>query len=551
MNFIGQINRKYSIQIIFFLFLGLGLFTYKDYGVSIDEKFQRLNGFFWLEYLFNFTDFQNFKSLISEKISLIKNDATLPSIEQYNFYGIFFDVPAALLEILLNIQDTNEVYNLRHLLNFLYFFLGSIFFYRILINRFNRLPSLFGILFFILSPRIYGESFYNSKDIVFLSFLCIAIFYCFEFYKKGKIKNIIFFSLFSAICIQTRNIGIFLPLIFGLFYFFSILSHKKEIASLKVYFLYLLLTFLFLYALWPYLWESPIKNFFDVFKNLSIQTPDIKIFFEGNYIDVKYMPFDFLPKWIFISTPIINFILLIIALTLLFIRFFKRLFTFESLNNHFDLWRNANEKKDLFIFFSFLIIFILLISFNISLVNSWRYVFFLNVFIIYLATYSVYIFFNFIRKNNYLFSLKVFLSLLIIFNFYKIIQYHPFQGLYFNSLISKNYKNKFEVDYGAISGKHAINWILRNRNGAKMINLAVSSWSPLNRNLETFNEMQRKSINLIGQNYNEADYIFTNNISEVDKSKHKKYDIPNEFNKIYTFEIDDVIIYELYKKKTL
>ena len=175
---------------------------------------------------------------------------------------------------------------------------------------------------------------------------------------------------------------------------------------MKIYFLYLLLTFLFLYALWPYLWESPIKNFFNVFTNLSIHTPDIKIFFDKNYIDVKYMPFDFLPKWIFISTPVINFILLIIALTLLFIRFFKRLFTFESLNNHFDLWRNVNEKKDLFIFFSFLIIFIVFISFNISLVNSWRYVF-LNIFIIYLATYSLYIFFNFIRKN-YLFTLKVF-----------------------------------------------------------------------------------------------------------------------------------------------
>ena len=32
---------------------------------------------------------------------------------------------------------------------------------------------------------------------------------------------------------------------------------------------------------------------------------------------------------------------------------------------------------------------------------------------------------------------------------------------------------------------------------------------------------------------------------------HKKYDIPNEFYVIYTFEIDDVIIYEMYKKKTL
>ena len=548
MNFLEQIYRKYSIQIIFFLFLLLGLFTYKDYGVSIDEKFQRLNGFFWLEYLFNFTDFQNFKYLISEKISLISNDDTLPSIHQYNFYGIFFDVPASFLEILFDIQDVNEVYNLRHLLNFIYFFLGSIFFYRILINRFDRLSSLLGTLFFILSPRIYGESFYNSKDIVFLSFLCVAIFYCFEFYKKGKIINILLFSLFSAICIQTRSIGIFLPLIFGLFYFFSILSNKKEIALLKIYFLYLILTFLFLYTFWPYLWESPITNFFNIFINLSLHTPDIKILFNGNYIDVKYTPFDFLPTWIFISTPFINFFLFIIALILLFIRFFKRLVTFENLNNNFDLWRSINEKKDLFIFFSFLIIFTLLISLNISLVNSWRYVFFLNIFIIYLATFTIYIFFNLLKKKSFLFSVKVFLVLSIIFNFYKLIQYHPFQGLYFNSLISKNYKNKFEVDYASISGKHAINWILNNNNHNKNINLAVSSWSPLNRSLETFDKIQKNSINIIGQNYNEADYIFTNNISEVDKLIHRKYDIPKKFYKTYTFQIDDVIIYEIFKK---
>ena len=548
MNFLEQIYRKYSIQIIFFLFLLLGLFTYKDYGVSIDEKFQRLNGFFWLEYLFNFTDFQNFKYLVSEKISLISNDDTLPSIHQYNFYGIFFDVPASFLEILFDIQDVNEVYNLRHLLNFIYFFLGSIFFYRILINRFDRLSSLLGTLFFILSPRIYGESFYNSKDIVFLSFLCVAIFYCFEFYKKGKIINILLFSLFSAICIQTRSIGIFLPLIFGLFYFFSILSNKKEIALLKIYFLYLILTFLFLYIFWPYLWESPITNFFNIFINLSLHTPDIKILFNGNYIDVKYMPFDFLPTWIFISTPFINFFLFIIALILLFIRFFKRLVTFENLNNDYDLWRSINEKKDLFIFFSFLIIFALLISFNISLVNSWRYVFFLNIFIIYLATFTIYIFFNFLKKKSFLFSVKVFLVLSIIFNFYKLIQYHPFQGLYFNSLISKNYKNKFEVDYASISGKHAINWILNNNNHNKNVNLAVSSWSPLNRSLETFDKIQKNSINIIGQNYNEADYIFTNNISEVDKLIHRKYDIPKKFYKTYTFQIDDVIIYEIFKK---
>ena len=32
--------------------------------------------------------------------------------------------------------------------------------------------------------------------------------------------------------------------------------------------------------------------------------------------------------------------------------------------------------------------------------------------------------------------------------------YHPYQGLYFNFLISDNYKNKFEVDFTSLSARH-------------------------------------------------------------------------------------------------
>jgi surface polysaccharide O-acyltransferase-like enzyme len=45
---------KNSIKIItatyFSIFLFIGILTFKDYGFNIDEKFQRLNGFYWLNY---------------------------------------------------------------------------------------------------------------------------------------------------------------------------------------------------------------------------------------------------------------------------------------------------------------------------------------------------------------------------------------------------------------------------------------------------------------------------------------------------------------------
>jgi hypothetical protein len=57
-----------------------------------------------------------------------------------------------------------------------------------------------------------------------------------------------------------------------------------------------------------------------------------------------------------------------------------------------------------------------------------------------------------------------------------------------------------------------------------------------------------KFINIVGQEYYKADYIYKNNISEVNSYLNKKYDIPNDFIKIEEFIIDGISIYEIYKK---
>ena len=55
-----QKDKKISQKIIFLLFSTfflVGLFTFKDYGISVDEEFQRSSGFYWLNYILNFTEF--------------------------------------------------------------------------------------------------------------------------------------------------------------------------------------------------------------------------------------------------------------------------------------------------------------------------------------------------------------------------------------------------------------------------------------------------------------------------------------------------------------
>lgn len=548
MKFFKINSNNFAVIIIFILTFIVGLLTFKDYGIGIDDKFQRLSGFYWLNYILSFTDLNELKELTLIKLNAISGP-TLPSIEYYNRYGILFDVPAAFLEIIFNINDTKNYYLFRHFLNFLYFFIGSIFFYKILKNRFDNFTSLCGTAMFILSPRIYGDSFYNMKDIIFLSFLSIALFYCFEFFKKNNYTNLIFFSLFSAMCIQMRVLGIFIPLAFLGFYILSLISNKEEIKKIFQYFLYLLFTIFFLYLLWPYLWEDPLKNFLINFSYADSIPGGMKIFFKGEFISIKFMPYDYILTWIIISTPIIHIALFFIGFIFIFQRLIKRLFTFENIKiKKYDLWRNYNEKKDLFVFICLIVIVSSLTILNISLLNTWKYLYFLNIFIVYIGSYSIYFLINKFKKNNKIKVFKIFIICSFIFVAARMVQYHPYQGLYFNVLLSGKYKNNFDIDYTALSGKYALKQMLDLENNKKVINIGVASWTPLERSKEMLDKKLRSKINIVGQNYSLADYIYTNNISEVDKKLNNKYDIPNNFIKIYNLIIDDLVIYEIYKK---
>ena len=63
-----QKDKKISQKIIFLLFSTfflVGLFTFKDYGISVDEEFQRASGFYWLNYVLSFTSFENLNTGIS------------------------------------------------------------------------------------------------------------------------------------------------------------------------------------------------------------------------------------------------------------------------------------------------------------------------------------------------------------------------------------------------------------------------------------------------------------------------------------------------------
>ena len=541
-NKIGKIITYF----LFSTFFIIGIFSFRDYGISIDEEFQRASGFYWLSYVLNFTPFENFQNYVNEIIAQPKGP-TVPSVEANLPYGVVFDLPLAFLEAILKIDETKNYYFLRHFCNFLLFFVSSIFFFKLLSERFSdKYIPLIGTLFYVLSPRIYGNSFYNNKDLIFLSLTTIAIYFCFKIFKKKKIKNILLFSFFTATCTASRVLGIYLIFFYFVFSIPSISYKKNYIINLKTIFIVITTYMGFVIILWPYLWESPIKNFISSFNFFSNFYLNPKMLVAGEYVSAHNLPYKYIFSWVFVTTPILYIILFIFGYLKVISKFFIRLANIRE-EEPLNFLMGLNEKKDLFILTCLSSIICYLVIFKIPLYNGWRHIYFINIFLIYLSTVGFYEIGNFLKKRfktNFLYHISI---LFLIFLTYKMSIYHPYQSLYFNSISKVTHKN-YEIDYWGISGKKFLNEILTKEKEKQRIVVAVASFLPLERSLALLNEDNKNKFKIVGRNYHEADYIFTNFITEVGKFKNYKYEIPKNFSLESEFFIDNIKIYQIYKR---
>ena len=124
-----------------------------------------------------------------------------------------------------------------------------------------------------------------------------------------------------------------------------------------------------------------------------------------------------------------------------------------------------------------------------------------------------------------------------------------FTFIYFNSLFNQATHKKFEIDYWGLSGKKFLEDILALEKNKNLITIGVASFLPLERSTNLLDKEDRERIEVVGQEYQKAEYIYTNFISEVDKNINDKYEIPSNFVKVDEYFVDNIKVYEIYKKK--
>ncbi len=450
-------TKKSILKNLFFsafvlVLLIIGILIHKDYGISWDEPQQRLIGFINFNYVSDYL-----------KLNLENPPNSPPDIEKLeNFkdrdYGVIFELPAVLLEYIFTFNDIQEVYFARHLLTFFIFIGGVIAVYQMAARRFSdwRMGVIAAVLI-ILSPRIFAESFYNNKDLVFLSFFAIAVNTAIIFILRPSWQTALLHALASAIAIDTRIMAIIVPCATLLIVTLQTLKGERLWSkSLQLLALYFFVMVGLVIVFWPFLWSDPLGHFLEALGNMAKFRWAPRIIFEAEYVKASNLPWHYVPTWISITTPPLYLVLFAIGC----LGILK-----NCILNIRYLWRNDNQLQDL-IFMGFCIgPVIAVIALHSVLYNGWRHVYFIYPTFILITVVGLHWLWSAVKFSN---ILKTIIAIIVIGSLANtsvwMIQNHPLQNLYFNSL-TKDWDKKYEVDYWGLAYKPLLEAILLGRKG--------------------------------------------------------------------------------------
>ena len=495
-------NAHYFFFILLF-FIQLNIF--QDFGFPNDEEISRNNGLIAYNYILDIFN-----------LHFLTPYSGVPEFENYydKDYGVIFELLLVIIEKIFSLTSYKEIYLTRHFFISLFFFIGNIYFYLTLRKFFSKEISLLGTIIFVVHPRIFAQSFYNSKDIIFLVFFCISNYYLINF----------FLSLSIAITISIRPMGILIPILFMFFFILTNLDRYK-LKNFSMIVIFFFLTCFFTFLFWPYLWDNP-TNLINSLKTMSKFRFLGEVFFNGEYYIAKYMPWYYIPANILITTPLFVIVLFLIGSIVISKKLLLNLISLE--NEKENIW---NNNLELFLFYSLIIIFltiILIIELSATVYTGWRQVYYIYPSIIFISVYGIKVLFE---KLNFKKFINFLIILLICFNSIWLIKNHPYQYTYFNSLIQKNNLRDFELDYYGVSNLDTLKQVIKinNQNVSKIY---VFSVTPYHLSLNLLDDNDRKKI-LFTNNKNEADYLVTNHYYQ----KHYFND-KDLFEKIHPIDIE-------------
>ena len=287
------------------LFLMAGFAIVDDYGASWDTPDQRFVAINTLNYV-----------LHSDQ-ALLQID-----VDANRFYGIAFEAPLLLLtEWVLGLEDPRHVYLARHVLTHLFFLIGGFCCYLLALRLSgDRLVALLVMLLFLLSPRLYAHSFFNSKDPVFASAFVMALLFASRAFDKDSLGAYRECGAAAGLLIHLRIMGVVLFVVvlvcraWAWFRAEGPTARRREATTTAAFALW---GGLVLFISLPYLWKDPAGRLAEYWMMLADHPRVVGNLFRGELFSSAALPWDYLPRWFAISQPPVTLLLGLLGLVAL------------------------------------------------------------------------------------------------------------------------------------------------------------------------------------------------------------------------------------------
>jgi hypothetical protein len=445
---------KKPIYILLAVNIIVGLFVFRDYGLSWDEPL-----------FYSYGDALGYAYSPAEWFS--------GHFDLNNSYGASGDDhknrgPAYLF------LARNFVYGLKalgsdsasawHLVNFLFFQLGIYYLYRLSTRWISPSAALFASAFFSYQPLLWGHAFINPKDPPFLTFFLASVCLGFEMVdaiaqnEKSKAKKILLAAFFLGIATSIRVLGPFaglLVLIYSFNIIFSETSNLRVSVSLWLKKILLpliqygILAIIIMFVTWPYLWESPLEIFVNVFRFMSDNPTQLPVLFGGEIYRAGDLPRRYMPFMLATTLTELTLILFAIGIVVAY-------------------WKNIRNKKNIITLSVILAWFGVLVAYILlrkpAMYDGIRHFLFILPPIFIFIGFAFQFLIDLINSNitsspNAQVWLRAGLGILLIFpGINGMLQLHPYEYTYYNSFVggtSGVFRN-YETDYWLTCYKDAV-----------------------------------------------------------------------------------------------
>jgi hypothetical protein len=392
-------------------------------------------------------------------------------VEGLHYYGGLYDFTVTLLH--KKIFSGIDELTFRHIITSL---LGAgLFIYTGLLGKAigGWRTGVLALVLIALSPRLLGESMNNPKDIPFAFANVFFLYYLYRFlqaYPAHFWRYTLLMALGFGLALGFRVggfllLGYFWIFVLGFYYFrkktFSGIGPMAAFKKAGLAFgVIAVIGYIIGIMFWPWALQEPLSRPFEALTAMTQRQIFMPVLFGGEMIPNDEIPWYYIPKWIFISNPVIVLLGFLAALALLprLLRTYGRFAIGMLLFALFFPWLYAVYKSSV-------------------VYDTWRHFFFIYPYMCLLAALVVDALLRQLQKPAYRMALLAVVGIGLVLPLLHIVRNFPNEYVYFNELEggTSGAWALYDFDYYQNSGKQGANWIREDANARKMSKVIVRS----------------------------------------------------------------------------